>query len=200
MARRRVARPLAPLRALALAGAALAGLGCATPPPAGPPSEEELLARAAADSRDPWPHLGLARLYARRGDATLAIEEYGEAISRLPPRTVTTPVLELGVLHDLLGNPDAALRCFREVLDTFPRDTRRYRTNPDYRLAARGARALLVVRGELSETAALRERFLGELGGTLAEWEAPLEWRAPANEEAEGAAGAPGAAPPLVGQ
>src|SRR5690606_17290936 len=110
MARRRVARPLAPLRALALAGAALAGLGCATPPPAGPPSEEELLARAAPDSRDRWPHLGLARLYARRGDATLAIEEYGEAISRLPPRTVTTPVLELGVLHDLLGNPDAALR------------------------------------------------------------------------------------------
>lgn len=192
MARRRAARPLAALRALAVAAAAL-GLGCASPPPAAPPSEKELLARAAADSRDPWPHLALARLYAKRGDAALAIDEYGETISRLPARTVTTPVLELGVLHDLLGNPDAALRCFREVLDTFPADTRRFRSNPDYRLAARGARALLVARGELSEAATLRERFLGELGGTLAEWEAPLEWRAPA-EEAEGASEAAPAA------
>ncbi len=137
-----------------------------------------LEAQAARDSLDPWPHYHLARLFEEQGELPRAIQEYGAAINRLPPRSYTTPMLRLGALHHRLGNVDAAARCFGEVLDTVTGDTTKYRENADFRLAARGLKAIL--EGQVpppdDRLAALRARFLGELGGTEEQWSTPPPW------------------------
>lgn len=87
-------------------------------------------------------------------------------------------MLRLGALHHRLGNLDAAARCFGEVLDTVTGDTRKYRENTDFRLAARGLKVILEARDPRPEEqlAELRARFLGELGGTEEEWLTPPPW------------------------
>lgn len=154
--------------------------------------QAELEAQAARNTLDPWPHYHLARLFEEQGELPRAIQEYGAAINRLPPRSYTTPMLRLGALHQRLGNADAAARCFAEVLDTVTGDSTKYRANPDFRLAARGLKAALEARTPVpaERLAELRARFLGELGGTDEQWATPPPWL-PKDEEEPRAEGAP---------
>ena len=172
-------------RGALLLALALALVACAGDPPSaqGPTQtdEQRLQARVRDDSLDPWPHYELARLHEAQGLYPEAIREYGQCINLLPPRRHTRPVLDLGVLHQRLGNEAPARRCYREVLDTFPRDTRAFRRNQDYRVAARSLR-LLVDEGERAE---LRARFLSELGGREPDWELPPPWLAPLDPPAK---------------
>lgn len=161
----------------------LALVGCAStePPPAELTPDERLAslkAKHAADPLDPWPLHELAVFHDEQGQVDWAIRRYGEAINKLPPRTWTTPMLRLGKLHQRLGNQEAAERCFKEVLATTTGDSRRYRSNPDFRDAALGLEAILEPRGEAEaeRLAALRERFLGELGGTEDAWAKGPSW------------------------
>ncbi|RMG14484.1 MAG: tetratricopeptide repeat protein [Planctomycetota bacterium] len=167
-------------RAIGLLGiCALAGGGCASPPPPppGPPSEALLRARIKNDSLDPWPRYELARLYERQGRIPEALHEYGQAILLLPPRSATRPTLALGALHHRLGNLEAAARCYRDVLATIPSDTAFYRSNGDYRAAARGLKAILEAQGgAASALQALHERYLDDFGGSAEEWERPPPW------------------------
>ena len=155
---------------------------CASPRPAPTPTEtpEELLrGQIRDDSLDPWPHYELAKLYERRGDSARAIQEYGMAINLLPPRSATRPVLDLGVLHHRMGSLAAARRCYEEVLETFPSDTREFRRNPDFRRAALGLKPILIAADAPRELERARERFLNELGGTEEEWERGPPWVTP---------------------
>ncbi|MCO5167344.1 MAG: tetratricopeptide repeat protein [Planctomycetes bacterium] len=186
--------PASPVARLLLVGALLATGGCAEPhrgpvqrpdkagAPADPAQELAALERRAEGGIDPWPHYELALAHEERGDAERAIREYGKAINLLEPRTYTAPVFRLGVLHDRLGNLEAAARCFQEVVATVAGDSRRYRENPHYRLAAVGLRAVWEDLGQSDrrqdELAALRERFLRDFGGGDEEWAAPPPWRA----------------------
>lgn len=140
--------------------------------------QAELEAQAARSTLDPWPHYHLARLFEEKGEFPRAIQEYGAAINRLPPRSYTTPMLRLGALHHRLGNLQAAARCFGEVLDTTTGDTTKYRENADFRLAARGLKTILEAQEPVPEArlAELRARFLGELGGTEEQWSTPPPW------------------------
>jgi len=191
-----VSRATPPLLAC-LGGVALALVACGGPPPAPAPAqtdEQRLQGRVRDNSLDPWPHYELARLYESQGQYGEAIREYGQCINLLPPRRHTRPVLDLGVLHQRLGNAAPARRCYREVLDTFPRDTRAFRQNQDYRVAARSLRLLVDER----EQGELRARFLGELGGREPDWELPPPWLAPLDpppKQREGAAPGAGVAP-----
>lgn len=181
----------------------LALAGCAEPAPApdkapkrpAPASDEAgLRAEASEDTLDPWPHLRLAELYEGRGQYDRAIRAYGECINRLPPRSATRPVLKLGILHHRLGNLEVARRCYGEVLDTFPSVPSRFQTNPDFRAAARGARAALLDLKQPGGLPALERRFLGELGGKADEWQRRPEWLTPLPSESDPGRG--GAEPP----
>lgn len=140
--------------------------------------QDELERQVARDTLDPWPHYHLARLFEERGEFPRAIQEYGAAINRLPPRSYTTPMLRLGALQQRLGNGEAAARCFGEVLDTVTGDATKYRENPDFRLAARGLKTVLAAQEPPPQERldALRARFLGELGGTQEQWDTPPPW------------------------
>lgn len=157
---------------------ALVGCGSTEPPPEPTPDERfaALKAKHAADPLDPWPLYELAVFHDEQGQVDWAIRRYGEAINELPPRAWTSPMLRLGKLHQRLGNEEPAERCFEEVLATTTGDSRRYTTNPDFRDAAVGLKAILEKRGETERLAALRERFLGELGGTEEAWAARPSW------------------------
>lgn len=164
----------------------LAAVGCAQPERGGlerpdkqgpPVTLEARIAeqRARAEGKqDPWPWYDLALLYEEAGDVPRAVQAYGNAINRLPPRTWTSPMLRLGLLHHRTGNVDAAARCYEEVLATVATEPAKYRTNPDYRQAALGLKALREAKGE--DVAALRARFTGELGGAEEEWAAGPPW------------------------
>ena len=141
--------------------------------------------RVAADNRDPWPHYELGLLYDELGDDETALAHYGRAINLLPPRSYTRPVLNLGKIHHRQGRSDAAERCYREVLDTFPERPSLFRENPDYREAALGVGSILTDQGEDdTQLEQLRTRYLGELGGTEAEWEAGPWWLPSGDDDA----------------
>lgn len=132
--------------------------------------------RARAEGRqDPWPFYELALLYEEAGDAPKAIQAYGSAINRLEPRTWTSPMFRLGLLHHRAGNVDAAARCFREVVATIAGDSTKYRTNPDFQQAALGLKAIAEQQGQPVPDA-LHERFVRDFGGTEAEWQAGPPW------------------------
>lgn len=158
----------------------LSGCGSSEPPPELTPDERlaYLKARLNSDPLDPWRYYELAVFHDEQGQVDWAIRRYGEAINRLPPRAWTTPMLRLGKLHQRLGNEVAAERCFEEVLATTTGDSRLYVTNPDFRDAALGLKAIVERRGEpeAGRLAALHERFLGELGGTEEAWAARPSW------------------------
>lgn len=165
------------------AAAALLALvaGCATPPPPEPPTDDELRSQIENDSFDPNPPFELAHRYEARGWYEKAIALYGMAVNRLPPRSGTRPVLDLGILHHRLGNTAAAARCYDEVLATHPALTTRYRENPDYRRAALGRKLLLT--DDPLALASLEARFLDELGGTPEQWAAGAPWITPLDPE-----------------
>ncbi|MGE0712282.1 MAG: type IV pilus biogenesis/stability protein PilW [Planctomycetota bacterium] len=166
-------------RALLLAaGLALAACGGDPPPADEVPSPEQLRAAAQRDTLDPWPHYGLARWAEAEGRWDEAVREYGQTINLLPPRRVTRPMLDLGVLHHRMGHLAPARRCYLEVLDTQPGSGAGYRKNQDYRAAARSLRALALAQGEPVDEA-LAWRFVDELGGDPREWETPPPWLRP---------------------
>jgi tetratricopeptide (TPR) repeat protein len=214
---RAVAGPLLALVVGLAAGSLVAGCRSDEPPPPEPTTaerEQQLQGQIREHSLDPWPHFELAKLYEAEGETDRAVEQYGAAINLLPPRTWTSPVYRLGALHQRLGELDAARRCYLEVLDTVAGDSTRYRSNPEYRAAALGVVSIAAALGELDarapELAALHDRFLGELGGTEADWAAARKppGREGATEGAkdhasdgapaprDGEPGSPGAAPP----
>lgn len=175
------------VRAACVVALVLSLMGCGSPeepPPAPTPDERlaELKARLNSDPLDPWRYYELAVFHDEQGQIDWAIRRYGEAINKLPPRAWTSPMLRLGKLHQRLGNDEAAARCFDEVLATTTGDSQRYRTNPDFRDAALGLKVILEARGDPAEAerlAALRERFLGELGGTEEAWARRPGWLPP---------------------
>lgn len=161
--------------------------GCTTaPPPATRPyTEEELRAQVQADNRDPWPHYGLAKLYMQRRNYEDAVREYGRTVNLLPPNKATRPVLELGILHHRMGNPEPALRCYDEVLKTIPASNNDlYEQNNDFKYAAVGAKVILESQGgdHAARIEELRYRFLRELGGTEEAWDRGAIWIKPLEE------------------
>lgn len=158
--------------------------GCSTPA-AGPRSasatrqlsEQQLVEATKSDALNPWPHYGLARLNEARGDYEKAIFHYGACINRLPARKVTRPTLELGILQQRLGNDHASRNCFGEVLDTFPTDTARFHTNPDFRLAALAlAFSLKDLPDAKPRVEALKKRYETEFRGNPKHWGTRPPW------------------------
>jgi len=154
---------------------ALVLAGCASaPPPAPPETDAEARARLErsiqSGSDDPWTYYELGVLDEKGGDLEAAVDDYGAAVTRLPPRKVTRPALALGRVHLRRGNDAAARRMFEEVLATTPAEPRYLRENPDYREAALGLREVFTRAPDAALVRNVRERFLGELGGKPTEW------------------------------
>ena len=157
--------------------------------------KERLRKAMERDSTDPWPHYDLAKLLEAEGDLDGAVMEYGECMHRLPPRSATRPALDLAKLHQRRGNGLAAARLFTEVLDTFPADTARFRTNPDYREAALGLAHELRARetpAAARELEALEARYRLDFGGPPAAWGQRPPW-VPAPGDGPGPDGKPAA-------
>jgi tetratricopeptide (TPR) repeat protein len=173
------------VRVVALA-LALAGCGAPDhqPPPEKPPetAQERLdwsLRQLEKDPKDAGALYTQAHALEELGRIDEAIVAYGRCINAIPRGTLTTPVLDLAKLHHRLGNLDVAERFYRDVLGTFPADTKLYVKNPDYRDSALGLAVVLKeagLPGAARELDELRRRFLQDFGGDEATWAKGAAW------------------------
>lgn len=177
-------RPPSASLVLVLVVLAACGAPDHAPPPERPPATpEERLAwaeeRLAADPKDAGALYTQAGALEALGRIEAAIVAYGRCINAIPRGTLTTPVLDLAKLHHRLGNLDAAERFYRDVLGTFPADTKLYVRNPDYRESALGLAAVLQevgLPGAAREVEEVRRRFLQDFGGDEATWAKGAPW------------------------
>lgn len=147
-----------------------------------PAEEPKPLDRSAVEQRlrddptDVYAHYLLAHFLEDEGRYDQAIEEYGAAINLTERGTLTTPTLDLGKLHQRLGHTEAAERLYREVLGTFPADTRLFKKNPDYKDAALGLKPILEARGDVAGVEQLGARYVTDFGGTKGGWDRGPPW------------------------
>jgi tetratricopeptide (TPR) repeat protein len=154
---------------------ALVVLAACSSPEAKPETPAERRARCEkrlvdAGDKDPWAFYELAQLDEQEGELARAIDEYGSAVSLLPPKRYTGPALGLGRVHMKLSRWEPARRMFDEVLQTVPEDPALYRKNGDYREAALGLKEVYAHVKDERAAARTRQRFLDEFGGKPSEW------------------------------
>jgi tetratricopeptide (TPR) repeat protein len=149
-------------------------IGCSSPPtkPETPAERDARIEKAIAKNPngDPWPYYERGQIEEERGDLDRAVEDYGTAVSILPPRKVTRPALALGRVHWKLKHAAPARRVLEEVVTTIPSDPKLYVENPDFREAALILKEIYAQEKDVRASEKLRARFLDEFGGKPSDW------------------------------
>jgi len=190
-------RPSARLFGALLVVALLAACASTDEQPTGevkPLDCKEVEQRLKDDPTDVYAHYLLAHFLEDEQRYEQAIEEYGAAINLTERGTLTTPTLDLGKLHQRLGNLVAAERLYREVLGTFPADTRLFKQNPDYKDAALGLKPILEARGDAAGVEQLGASYVADFGGTKGGWDKGPPWMKKPGDGAPVASATPAAA------